>query len=840
MPFTRLGQSIIADAGTGHICGGNGVARVGSGINPTFAGLRCKLLCIQPGLMYHWLTAMGRFSVLIAMFGLGIGATAAAGQACVGLQCQQTTCPGNSTTSISGIVYAPNSTDPLPNVTVYIPNAPVDAFTPGVSCPAVGAPPAGSPLVGTESNVDGSFNIIDVPVGVNIPLVIVSGRWRRQLVIPATTACQNTALPASFAVMPSNQSQGDIPKIAIATGSADPVECVLLKMGMSPAEFTDPSGTGRINIYGGGGAPGSGVTIDAGTPTQASLIGNQATLNQYDLLMLPCEGGDYTKPAQEQANLVSFANAGGRVYSSHYSYSWMWQNVPFNGVADWAGTTITDPPNGNATVNTGFSAGQTLSTWLQEVGASTTPGQMALNTLREDQTGVNPPTETWLTLDSPSVAMQFVWDTPIGAPAGQQCGRVLYNEYHVETSSFGTFANEVSGCSPSGGMSPQEKLLEYMLFELTAEGGQPTLNPTSQDFGSEAVGYTSPTQTFTWTNNSSFTYQISGAAASGDFSVVSNNCGSVAGGASCQIVVNFTPTALGARSGTLTVSSSSNQLSANLTGTGTPGFSMTPTSFSFGSLDVGNHAAQTFTLTSTAGGPLPVPPFVTTGQYSVNASACGGSVAAGANCTVTVNFLPTATGPQSGTLGVNSTSLLYSGLTGTMTGNGIDFAVVLNPASGHVVAGDGTSTTATLTPLAGFAAPVSVTCVVATAATASSCNLPTTPETPPASLTVNLMTTSQYTVIGYGGLGGGGWLWLVAVGSGWLLWRKRKGANALMRSGLAMAVLAAIGLALSGCSGKLPTQNSAYTGPGTYTVTVTATDGFLVHSATYTLTVTAN
>jgi hypothetical protein len=52
-------------------------------------------------------------------------------------------------------------------------------------------------------------------------------------------------------------------------------------------------------------------------------------------------------------------------------------------------------------------------------------------------------------------------------------------------------------------------------------------------------------------------------------------------------------------------------------------------------------------------------------------------------------------------------------------------------------------------------------------------------------------------------------------------------------------MLAALTVSLSGCSGKLPAQNAAYTGPGTYTVMVSATDGFLVHSATYTLTVTA-
>jgi hypothetical protein len=149
---------------------------------------------------------------------------------------QQTTCPAGQTTSISGVVYAPNGTDPLPDVLVYIPNAPVAAFTPGVSCPVVGQPPSGSPLVGATTAVDGSFEITNVPVGTNIPLVIQTGRWRRQLVVPTTTACSNTVFSAQ---MPQNQTQGDIPKFAIATGSADQVECVLRKVGIQDSEFTD-------------------------------------------------------------------------------------------------------------------------------------------------------------------------------------------------------------------------------------------------------------------------------------------------------------------------------------------------------------------------------------------------------------------------------------------------------------------------------------------------------------------------------------------------------------------------------------------------------------------------
>jgi hypothetical protein len=784
-------------------------------------------------------------ALLILVIALGLGADASA-QSCTGLCLQQTTCSNGGTTSISGVVYAPNGTDPLPNVTVYIPNAPVDAFTPGVSCPVVGAAPSGSPLVGAVSAVDGSFTLGNVPVGTNIPLVIVSGRWRRQLVVPGTTACTNTALPASFAVMPQNQSQGDIPKIAIATGAVDQVECILRKVGISDSEFTDLGGSGRINLFTGSGGP--GARIDAATPTQATLMENASTLNSYDVLMLPCQGTPNnnvvagTLGTQELANFISFANAGGRVYSSHYSYAWMYNNPPFNGVANWD-VNNGSYPDGTATVNTSFTAGQTLSTWLQDVGASTTPGQIAINTLKNDLNGVIAPTQSWLTLNTTNnPVMQFVFDTPIATTGTtvNQCGRVLYNEYHVEAGASSPSQSFPSECSSTTTMSPQEKLLEYMLFELTDEGGQPSLAPTSQDFGSEAVGFSTAPQTFTWTNNSSFASSVTSATAGGDFSIKSNNCTSVAAGASCQIGVVFTPSALGARTGTLTVVSSGNTLTASLTGTGTPGFSLAPSSLSFGNLDVGATEPMTLTLTSLATGPLAVPAFLTTGPYSVTTTACGTSVAALASCSITVTFQPTTTGAQSGTLAANSTALVYSGLTATLTGTGVDFSLSLSPTSGKVIAGDSVSTTATLTPIAGFSANVSLSCAGTSAAAASTCSFGSSTVALSTTLTtsVSITTTSQYTVVGYGGFGGR-YLWLIGMASGWLLWSRRRSTGSLARAGLLILLLGAMAFATTGCSGKAPAQNAVYTGPGNYTISLTATDGFLVRSASYSLTVTA-
>lgn len=755
-------------------------------------------------------------------------------QTCTGLCQQQVSCPAGQTTSITGTVYAPNGTDPLPNVTVYIPNAPVDAFTPGVSCPVPGAVPSGSPLVGTTTGFDGSFTLTNVPVGSNIPLVIVAGRWRRQLVVPGTAACGDTSFSAS---MPKNQGEGDIPKFAIATGSVDSVECVLRKVGVDAAEFTNPSGTGRIHLYSGSNRP--GARIDTSTPSEDTLMGTASTLNQYDVLMLPCEGGQFNRNSTQLANFVQFANAGGRVYGSHFAYVWMYQNPPFNGVANWAVNQAGLATNGTATIDTTFTDGSTLAQWLQLVGASTTLGQIGISQIKKDTNGVIAPTQSWLTLNDSSSGnpvQQFTFNTPIGAT--NQCGRVLFNEYHVENPTSNSqnvsFPNECSNTT----MTAQEKLLEFSLFNLSNDGGAATISRTSLDFGSVPVGFTSAAQTVTWKNNSIFAVTVSSAAATGDFSITSKNCGSVASGASCTLGVVFTPTVLGARTGTLTVKSSSNTLTTALTGNGTVAITTSTSSLSFGRVDVGaSSAPQTVTLTNTAPGTVATPAVAISGDYAMT-STCGSTIAAAASCAVAITFKPTTTGTRTGTLTVANAAPSTVQLTGT----GVDFTLTLNPTSGSVIAGRSTTTIATITPVSGFANSVALTCT--TTAPASSCTPALTSFIPTAAIanTITITTASEYTVIGYSGLGGSMLLTFFSLGGGLLLYRRRTQSRTSSWTGLAALLLTAAGIAsLSGCSGKTPDRNAVYTTPGTYTYTytITATDGTITHSATYSLAATA-
>jgi sugar lactone lactonase YvrE len=435
---------------------------------------------------------------------------------CTGLCLQQTTCSGTATTSISGTVYAPNGTDPLPNVLVYVPNAPVADFTPGVACLTTGQPASGCPLVSTTTAVDGTFTLTNMPVGTNIPLVIQAGRWRTQTTISNVAACVNTPVSPTLTQTLTNLPQvrtgstaacamtnpptctaGDIPLIAIVTGDVDAAECVLRKMGVDDSEFTDPAvqgGTGRINFYYGS-VNGGGARVDSSTPPEAALFLSNGVLgpvlNNYDMVMLPCQGNATDENAGEYTPRLligEYANSGGRIFATHYSYVWLFESqyylVPnpfFANTVTWS-PDQTFPVDQTAYINTGFPKGAQLAQWLQNIGASTTLGQIGINTLRLDQNGVLGSTQSWLTIYDlaagdygygafgASASMQMTFNTPVTATAANQCGRVLYNEYHVEEPLNNNDEGDIfpAECvAIAGPMTPQEHLLEFSLFDLS-------------------------------------------------------------------------------------------------------------------------------------------------------------------------------------------------------------------------------------------------------------------------------------------------------------------------------------------------------------------------------------
>jgi len=101
---------------------------------------------------------------------------------------------------------------------------------------------------------------------------------------------------------------------------------------------------------------------------------------------------------------------------------------------------------------------------------------------------------------------------------------------------------------------------------------QVSLNPTSLTFAAQTVGTTSAPQTFTVGNVGSANLTFASIAATGDFAQT-NNCPSpLIPGGTCSVTVTFTPTATGARTGSIVLSDSNGTITSpeyeTLTGTG--------------------------------------------------------------------------------------------------------------------------------------------------------------------------------------------------------------------------------------------------------------------------------
>jgi sugar lactone lactonase YvrE len=205
---------------------------------------------------------------------------------------------------------------------------------------------------------------------------------------------------------------------------------------------------------------------------------------------------------------------------------------------------------------------------------------------------------------------------------------------------------------------------------------------TGLAFGSVPVGLSSPAQTVVITNPYGMALTLSGISASGDFSAASN-CPVLAAYGTCSINVVFTPTSIGASTGTLTVSDSQLglQQTAALTGTGTAAaIQISPAVLNFGSQTLTTtSAAQAITIQNTGMAALAISGIVTSGDFATSSNCA--SIPAGSECSLIVTFTPTATGALTGT--VTFTDTLGSSSqsqTVNLAGTGIAAGATLTPS----------------------------------------------------------------------------------------------------------------------------------------------------------------
>ena len=251
---------------------------------------------------------------------------------------------------------------------------------------------------------------------------------------------------------------------------------------------------------------------------------------------------------------------------------------------------------------------------------------------------------------------------------------------------------------------------------------QAAVSATTLGFTSQAIGSTSPAQTVTLSNTGNAALNIASIVATGDFGE-SNACGAtLAAGANCAISVTFTPTAAGARSGSVTITDNSGNVSGTaqnvvLSGTGqaVPGASLSATTLTFAGQSIGTtSAAQPVTLTNTGTAALVLSNVAASGDFA-QVNNCPTSIAAGATCTINVTFTPTASGNRFGSVTITDNaagspqSITLSGI-----GNPTPQASVSVPSLGFANQSIGsTSAAQTVTLTNSGAASLSVTSIIA-------------------------------------------------------------------------------------------------------------------------------
>jgi hypothetical protein len=389
---------------------------------------------------------------------------------------------------ISGVVLAPNGEDPIPGAVVYLTQTAPTPQAEGVSCDRCDLPPG--VLAYSTSDTRGRWAFVR---GVNASgsffLVVQKGRFRK--VVPFNvTACAPAMVPSAMTKLPGSRAEGEIPRILVASGTTqaqidrsntedwtyDDISRVLRRIGITEFDRSDPCRQATTS---------TNVTTTAVCPF-GSILADNTRLRRYNVIVAPCGALGFNRSWQVldnapnrviATNVRDWLRLGGRLYTSDTAYGLLARSAP-SLVTFAGGTTLSmsrDPANIGAGGSPATPASYTgrvnddgLRSWLSDRGSLAMDGSIAL-------TGFISP---WVAIDSVPMTTRVAVDAVVDwfppstgerMSAGRRaltvsadytegggCGRVVFSSYEVHD-------RTASAMAP---LSPQERVLEYMLFEL--------------------------------------------------------------------------------------------------------------------------------------------------------------------------------------------------------------------------------------------------------------------------------------------------------------------------------------------------------------------------------------
>ncbi len=389
-----------------------------------------------------------------------------------------------SEVSLTGKFFAPDGTTPIANALVYAMgnaasmNAVILKQMAGSNQMAVlscGEAPAEA-LAATCTNPNGSFEL-KVPGATTTTLVVLKGAFKVEK-------------PVSFASGQTTASVGDISipttgsnaiKMAVVTGEYDSIEDVLAKLGFGQLENGRLKlGTEKFTLY--NGEPYSSMLggqnyLDVNALFNDSDKNGKADIFDYSIVFFNCGLDDQliTLDPVKVATLKAYVEAGGRIYASDWAYNLVEQAFP--AYIDFMGSdnTLASEPEFDSVAKLGmgdiFSNAEVdgvLKSWLQAVTCQDGPcvqadGKVKIEgfiggwvVMNGGHAGAS--VKTWVSgpvtfEDSLDAANTVTANKPLTMSFQAGLGRVTFTSYHNEA-------------SIGDAMLPQQRILQYLVFEL--------------------------------------------------------------------------------------------------------------------------------------------------------------------------------------------------------------------------------------------------------------------------------------------------------------------------------------------------------------------------------------
>jgi hypothetical protein len=362
--------------------------------------------------------------------------------------------------SLGGTVLAPSGDFPIAGALVYLSLEDAPEIPDSIYCYEC------EDMTGkwwTLSNPDGTWFIDNVPAK-EWKLVVRKGFFQRQRQV-TVTADEHLDVPVSLTTLPADNSADgadQIPNYAVLLAHPDESYKLLGKFGMAQMSgSTIAWGTETFDAY-------NDDVSQAGYPPSTELFSDQATLDHYHMIFLPCYASAVGLSfADSRKDMVrAYLSGGGKIYNSCCVAYWTERALPAyidffgdDNANAWDVGRLFSSPHATA----GKISDQGLRDWLQVVAPSSNPDAFPFQNGYTKIDALVPTDDGHGLEDDGFWVVPYSWvdgsggdeyqGSPLMTTYTYDCGKVFYSVYETSPDSGTT-------------ITPQEFVLLYIILEV--------------------------------------------------------------------------------------------------------------------------------------------------------------------------------------------------------------------------------------------------------------------------------------------------------------------------------------------------------------------------------------